>query len=131
MGYFFKMKWWWMMRKMFEKFPEVLLIDATYKQIKLRLPDIFPWNRFLNRICIPALSLSGNPNFSLLLPNPGNRSQCLFCIYIHVQGRIQDFKLGGGGGNRNKPLWLHWQNYPSLPIRHHLSSFRVPWRLNF
>jgi hypothetical protein len=24
-----------MMRKMFEKFPEVLLIDATYKQIKL------------------------------------------------------------------------------------------------
>jgi hypothetical protein len=31
-----------MMRKMFEKFPEVLLIDATYKQIKLRLPDIFP-----------------------------------------------------------------------------------------
>ena len=25
----------------------------------------------------PALSLSGNPNFSLLLPNPGNRSQCL------------------------------------------------------
>jgi hypothetical protein len=31
-----------MMRKMFEKFPEVLLSDATYKQIKLRLPDIFP-----------------------------------------------------------------------------------------
>ena len=31
-----------MMRKMFEKFPEVLLIDATYKQIQLRLPDIFP-----------------------------------------------------------------------------------------
>jgi hypothetical protein len=64
------------MRKMFEKFPEVLLIDATYKQIKLRLPYIFPWNRFLNRNCIPALSLSGNPNFSLLLPNPGNRNQC-------------------------------------------------------
>jgi hypothetical protein len=34
-------------------------------------------NRFLNRNCIQALSLSGNPNFSLLLPNPGNRSQCL------------------------------------------------------
>jgi len=66
-----------MMRKMFEKFPEVLLIDATYKQIKLRLPDIFPWNRFLNRNSIPALSLSGNPNFSLLLPNPDNRSKCL------------------------------------------------------
>ena len=31
-----------MMRKMFEKFPEVLLSDATYKQINLRLPDIFP-----------------------------------------------------------------------------------------
>ena len=30
-----------MMRKMFEKFPVVLLIDATYKQIKLRLSDIF------------------------------------------------------------------------------------------
>jgi hypothetical protein len=24
-----------------------------------------------------SLSASGNPNFSLLLPNPGNRSQCL------------------------------------------------------
>jgi len=31
-----------MMWKMFENFPEVLLIDATYKQIKLQLPDIFP-----------------------------------------------------------------------------------------
>ena len=27
-----------MMRKMFEKFPEVLLIDATYKLTELRLP---------------------------------------------------------------------------------------------
>ena len=25
--------------------------------------------------CIPVLSLSGNPNFSLLLPNPGKSGQ--------------------------------------------------------
>ena len=31
-----------MMRKMFENFLEVLLIDVTYKQIQLGLPDIFP-----------------------------------------------------------------------------------------
>jgi hypothetical protein len=42
------------------------------------------FHRFLNRNCIPALSLSGNPNFSLLLPNPGNCSQCQECIHVYM-----------------------------------------------
>jgi hypothetical protein len=46
--------------------------------LKVKFRRFFKWNRFLNRNCIQALSLSGNPNFSLILPNPGNRSQCLF-----------------------------------------------------
>jgi hypothetical protein len=47
--------------------------------IQFRFKNLFHGKKSGNRsfICIPALSLSGNPNFSLLLPNPGNRSQCL------------------------------------------------------
>jgi hypothetical protein len=46
--------------------------------------DLFFANLLIitNRNCIPALSLPGNPNFSLLLPNPGNRSQCLVCSFV-------------------------------------------------
>jgi hypothetical protein len=46
-------------------------------------PGNFNFN--LNWNCIPVLSLSGNPNFSLLLPNPGNRSQCLKSLSKHTR----------------------------------------------